>query len=503
MSNCIKAGLRAEKNDVISRIDKRVYGSFVEHLGRAIYTGIYEPGHPAADENGFRKDVIEAVKELNVPMIRYPGGNFVSGYNWEDGIGPKTERKTKIELAWFAKETNQVGVDDFADWLKAVESEMMLAVNLGTRGPADAQNLVEYCNFPEGTYYSDLRRSYGHEQPHAFKLWCLGNEMDGPWQICHKTAEEYGRTACEAAKLMKWVDPSVELVVCGSSGKGMPTYRAWEETVLRHTYEYVDYVSLHTYYGNRSGNTPEFLALNTQMDEFIKEVAGICRKIKEEKKSEKDVYLSFDEWNVWYHSNESDGQVPKWQEIRPILEDRYTFEDALLVGGMLNTLLNNADVVKVACLAQLINVIAPIMTVPGGLVWKQTIFYPFKYASNYGRGIALKVALDCPGYACSFNGNVPYVDASLVYNDEKNELVLFAVNRSLEAETELVCDFEGFDIKGIVEQVVYENDDLKAANSAEMPEAVIPKETDTASISGGKLKLILPMASWNMVRLTV
>ena len=205
-------------------IDKRIYGSFVEHLGRCVYGGIYEPGHPEADENGFRLDVMKLIQELQVPVVRYPGGNFVSGYNWEDGIGPKESRPRRLELAWGTLEPNTFGTDEFMAWCKKTGTEPMMAVNLGTRGPDEARQLVEYCNHPGGTYLSDLRKKYGSVLPYNVKLWCLGNEMDGPWQMGSKTAVEYGRTAYEAAKLMKWVDPSIETVLCGSSGWHMKTF---------------------------------------------------------------------------------------------------------------------------------------------------------------------------------------------------------------------------------------------------------------------------------------
>ncbi|MDR1466391.1 MAG: alpha-N-arabinofuranosidase, partial [Treponema sp.] len=381
----MKATLTLHKEFAIGTVDKRIYGSFIEHLGRAVYNGIYEPAHPQANDYGFRKDVIDLVRELNVPIIRYPGGNFVSGFNWEDGIGPLDKRPTRMDLAWMTLEPNKVGLNEFAQWAKDAASETMYAVNLGTRGPDAARCALEYANFPKGTYWSDLRRSHGVESPHNIKLWCLGNEMDGPWQICHRTAEEYGRIAAETAKVMKWTDPSIELVVCGSSGPRMPSFGSWEETVLDHTYEHVDYVSLHLYFANRENDAPNFLARSLEMDSFIKTVAGICDLVKVKKQSKKQINLSFDEWNVWFHSSEQDKNIEKWVEAPPRLEDIYTMEDALVVGCMLITLLKNADRVKIACLAQLVNVIAPIMTEIGGAAWRQTIFYPFALTSKYGR----------------------------------------------------------------------------------------------------------------------
>jgi alpha-N-arabinofuranosidase len=305
----MNAKLTLHKDFIIGEVEKRLFGSFIEHLGRAVYNGIYEPNNPDADEKGFRKDVINLVKELDVSVVRYPGGNFLSGYNWEDGIGDVEKRPVRQELAWLSLEPNKIGINEFADWSRRAGVELMLGVNLGSRGPDDARRLVEYCNFSGGTVLSDLRRKHGVKNPHNIKLWCLGNEMDGHWQICHKTASEYGRIAAEAAKVMRLTDPSIELVVCGSSYTNMPTFGDWEIEVLNHTYDFVDYISLHTYYENRANDTPNFLARNLDMDRFIKTVANICDFIQAKRHSKKRINLSFDEWNIWYHSSEQDKKI--------------------------------------------------------------------------------------------------------------------------------------------------------------------------------------------------
>ncbi|MGB4375029.1 MAG: alpha-N-arabinofuranosidase, partial [Defluviitoga tunisiensis] len=405
-----KAKMYIDKNYIIDKVDNRLFGSFIEHLGRAVYTGIYEPGHPKSDEKGFRKDVIDLVKELNVSIVRYPGGNFVSGYNWEDGVGPKDKRPKKLELAWQSIEPNEFGTNEFIEWCKKVNTEPMMSLNLGTRGIDEARNFVEYCNHSGGGYYGELRKKHGYEEPHNIKVWCLGNEMDGPWQIGHKTAKEYGRLAEETAKLMKIVDPSIQLVVCGSSGWHIPTFGEWEATVLEHTYDYVDYISLHAYYDNYEDNIENFLAKSIDMDSYIKSVIATCDYIKGKKKSKKTINISFDEWNVWFHSREADKKVEPWQIAPALLEDVYTFEDALLVGLMLITLLKNADRVEIACLAQLVNVIAPIMTRKGGGAWRQTIFYPFMHASNFGRGKVLQPVISTDKYDTKDFKEVPFVD---------------------------------------------------------------------------------------------
>ncbi len=486
----MKAKLTLDREKVISEIDRRLYGSFIEHLGRAVYGGIYQPGHKTADDMGFRGDVLELVKKLGVPMVRYPGGNFVSGYNWEDGTGPRDKRPKKLELAWGTVETNQVGIDEFQEWAKRADTDIMMAVNLGTRGADEARQLVEYCNLDTDTYYANKRRENGFEKPFGIKLWCLGNEMDGPWQICHLTAQEYARKACETAKLMKWTDPSIELVACGSSHKNMPTFGEWERTVLRECYDHIDYISLHNYYGNPTNDTEGYLAQAVNMDEFIKTVADICDEIKAEKKSDKTINLSFDEWNVWFHSNEQDKQIPRWSYAPRQLEDIYNFEDALVVGTLLITLINNADRVKIACLAQLVNVIAPIMTEDEGC-WLQTIFYPFMHTSLYGRGKAVSSSVECGTYDGGGLKNVPFVTAAAVENEDGG-ITVFAVNRSLKEDAELdTTGFEGFKL---VSHTVLDNDDMKATNSLENPDNVVPAELPTDGV------LTLPAHSWNVLR---
>ena len=494
-----------EKDFKIGEIDKRIYGSFIEHLGRAVYNGIYEPTHPLADEEGFRKDVMELVKELKVPIIRYPGGNFVSGYNWEDGIGPKELRPKRLELAWRSLETNEIGLNEFASWAKKVDTEVMMAVNLGTRGIREACDILEYCNHSQGTYYSDLRIQHGFKDPYNIKTWCLGNEMDGPWQIGHKTPEEYGRLALETGKAMKLIDPTIELVSCGSSNTAMPTFPEWERATLEHTYDIADFISLHQYYGNKDNDSANFLALSLDMDNFIKTVISTCDYVKAKKRSKKTINLSFDEWNVWFHSNESDENTMKnypWQKAPALLEDTYSFEDALLVGCMLITFMKHADRVKMACLAQLVNVIAPIMTENNGGAWKQTIFYPYLHASLYGRGMALSPIVSSPKYDTKDFNDVPYLESTAVYNEEKQEVTLFAVNRDLEEEMKLECDLRSFGNYELIEHVVLECNDLKSYNTvANQP--VVPTNSQKSKIEGGRLETVLSKASWNVIRLGI
>ena len=497
----MKAKMTVSKHFSIAKVDKRIYGSFVEHMGRCVYTGIYEPGHKTADAQGFRGDVKSLVKELNIPIIRYPGGNFLSGYNWEDGIGSRAERPRRLDLAWKTIETNEIGIHEFTSWAKEVNAEVNMAVNLGTKGIDSARNIVEYCNHPGGSYWSDLRKKNGAANPFKIKTWCLGNEMDGPWQIGRKTADEYGRLAEETAKVMKWVDDSIELVACGSSFVEMPTFASWEATVLDHTYDHVDYLSLHRYYGNQKNDLKNYLAQSIDMDNFIKSVVAICDYIKAKKRSKKTLHLSFDEWNVWYHSLEGDKKNEPWQEHPSILEDIYNFEDALLVGCLLITLLKNSDRVKIACMAQLVNVIAPIMTEKGGEAWRQTTFYPFMHAANFGLGTVLTPVIDAPTYSCETFSDVPYVESVAVHNEEKEEVVIFAVNRSEGEVVTFDIDLQGFTIKAVTAFSEISGHDIKQTNT-KTNGAVIPKKA-TAKAEGSVVQADLKPLSWNMIRLAV
>lgn len=499
-----KATMTVDRLARIAKVDDRIYGSFIEHLGRAVYNGIYEPGHGQADEEGFRQDVIRLVRDLHVPIIRYPGGNFVSGFNWEDSVGPREERPVRLDLAWFTTETNEIGLQEFSSWLKKVNAELMMAVNLGTRGADAARNLVEYCNHEKGSYWSDLRIRHGHKEPYRVKTWCLGNEMDGPWQMGHKTAYEYGRLASETAKMMKWVDPEIELVACGSSKRIMPTFADWEATVLTETYEQVDYLSLHNYWENADNDTASFLAGGMLMDDFIQSVVAICDYVKAKKRSSRRIMLSFDEWNVWYHTKKSDLEIEHWGKAPSRLEDIYNYEDALVVGGLLISLLKHADRVKIACLAQLVNVIAPVMTVPGGTAWKQTIYYPFFYTSVYGRGEALCVNMECPAYDTARYTDVPMLDAVAVKDASAETCTLFVLNRNIQEDVEAECDLRSVCAEECLQYVSLEGYDFKLTNGPDMPDRVHPVEKSAQErktvIMDGRMHTVFPKASWHMIR---
>jgi len=504
----MKARVTANRDYSIAAIDHRIYSAFLEHLGRAVYTGIYEPDHPTADKNGMRGDVTQLVRDLDIPFVRYPGGNFVSAYNWEDGIGPKKNRPVRLDLAWHTSESNQVGIHEFMDWCDTVGTKPMLAINLGSRGLDEARNFVEYVNGPTGSYWGDLRKKNGRAEPFDCRVWCLGNEMDGPWQVGHKTAEEYGRLANEVAKTLRAFDKGLELIVCGSSHSNMPTYPEWERTVLEHTYDSVDHISLHMYFANRTGDTQTYLTLNQKLDRYISTVESAINLVKANKRSKHNVTISFDEWNVWYHSNAADRAILEgnsgWPHAPRLLEDIYNFEDVLQVGLIINTFIRKANVVKLACIAQLVNVIAPIMTEPGGIAWRQTIYYPYYFASRFGRGTALQLNVDCAGYDSEHDDNVPYLDISGVRNDEAGTLTFFAVNRHPTQTLKLDLALQGFGARAmVIDHQVMTHADLKATNNLIAPDTVVPRAGSGAKVADGALTADLPPHSWQMIRVKV
>jgi len=508
MTSSTDATARLDPHYEIADIDRRLFGGFVEHLGRHIYDGIFEPGHPSADAEGFRTDVIELVKELGVSTIRYPGGNFVSGYRWEDGVGPVAERPRRLDLAWHSTETNEVGLHEFQTWLDRVGSELMLAVNLGTRGTQEALDLLEYANSDAETAWTTQRAANGRDSAFGVKMWCLGNEMDGPWQVGHRNADDYGKLASRTAKAMRMLDPGVELVVCGSSARSMPTFGSWERTVLEHTFDDVDFISCHSYYQEHDGNAQEFLASGVDMARFIESVTAIADTVAATKKSDKRIMISFDEWNVWYLHNAEGGQNDKpeekgWPVAPRLLEDKYSALDAVVFGDLLITLLQHADRVRSASLAQLVNVIAPIMTEPGGPAWRQSTFFPFSITSRLAHGRAVRVPVTAGTFTSEKLGEVETANAVATIDDEG--VSLFVVNRSTTVPTALRVDLAplvralGREV-AVVESHLLHEDDLYAANTLEDRERVGVREAE-ASVDGEVLSLALPAVSWTAVRL--
>ncbi len=490
-----KAQLYLDTNRSIAEISPLVFGGFAEHMGRCIYGGIYDPASPHADARGLRRDVLGALRELNFRIIRYPGGNFLSGYNWLDGIGPREKRPVRRDLAWRSLETNQFGTDEFMQFCQEAGAKPMLAANLGTGTIQSAADLVEYCNGRPGSYYSDLRVANGHAEPYGVEYWCLGNEMDGPWQIGHLDMDEYGRKAREAAKLMRLQDPSVKLILCGSSNTFMPTYPEWDRVGLETCWEAVDYQSMHYYAGNRNNDTASYLAQALQFESHIDTLAATLRYVKAKRRSKHDVYLSWDEWNVWYKAQEMDG---RWTQAPHLIEEVYNLEDALVVAQWLNVFLRKADVLKIACLAQIVNIIAPLLTTSEGLL-KQSTFYPFMLMSKFAHGQSLSVATKAPPVATAQFGDVPALDVSASYDPAGGETAVFVVNRSqIEAiSTEITWQSEAPRQVQAVYQVAGTHP--KAANSFESPNVVVARQLAIPPLDGKKLTLELPPLSFTVI----
>lgn len=497
----LKGKVYCDKAFTVGEIDPRMYGSFLEHMGRVIYTGVYEPEHRLADDDGFRTDVLSAVREMGVSAVRYPGGNFVSGYHWEDGVGEKKLRPAKLDLAWRSIETNAFGTDEFVRWAKKAGVQPIFTVNLGSRGMEEAIQYLEYCNFSGGTTYSELRRKNGVDAPYGIRMWCLGNEMDGEWQLGHKTAYEYGRLAAETGKAMKLIDPGIELIVCGSSLSSMDSCPQWDLEVMEQTYEIVDYVALHQYYGGQEKGTKEFLAQTLDFEEYIKTLRAAAQVVKKKKRSRKDMKFSVDEWGVWaVPGNSVNAEVDKapWQIAPSISEQIYTLEDALLFAGMQMAMLRNADVIKIACQSLLTNISACIMTEKDGGMWLQTIYYPFYYLSNYARGIVLAAVQQADAYASAKFAEAPYLDSLIVWNPDKNQIVAFFVNKSEDDPMETVVSLQGFTLTSIDSSIEFTSEDKKQDNSVDHT-AVTPKEADNAVLCGQEIRVSLKPMSFDMV----
>lgn len=491
--------------DAVGMIDRRLFGAFVEHMGRGVYTGIHEPGHPEADEHGFRRDVMELIRELGVTVVRYPGGNFVSGYRWEDGVGPLASRPVRLNLAWHATEPNQFGIDEFIRWAAQTGVEPMLAINLGTRGVQDAMDLLEYANHPGGTTLSDQRIANGALEPHAVRMWCLGNELDGAWQLGHKTAAEYGRLAAEVARGMRQYDPSLELIACGSSGPWMATFIDWERTVLRETQGLVDGISAHNYY-QEGADLASFLASGVDLDRFIERMATVVDEVADALPGGigdgRRPRISVDEWNV----TRSNDAVPPtdWKVLQRLGEEAYTVTDAVVVGSLLISLMRHADRVASACLAQLVNVLAPIRSEPGGSAWRQTTFHPFALAAHHARGLAIPLRLATSQLPTAEHGPVAPVDAVAAFDRPSGRLTLFVVNRHPSSSVDLSIDLGR--IPGVLDlawaSVVHDTDRL-AVNTEAEPDRVVPQPLAGATLADGSLRLPMPPISWVAVLVQV
>jgi len=495
-----------------AEFDRRLFGTFLEHLGRAVYTGVYEPDSALADKNGFRTDVMAEIKGLGVPVIRYPGGNFVSGYNWLDGVGPKKARPTVLERAWNSLEPNQFGTNEFIDWCRMVGTEPLLGFNLGTGTPEMAVAYVEYCNVDKGTKWSDLRRSHGHDQPHNIRYWCLGNEMDGPWQMGTMPAREYGRKARDTARQIRVIDRTLQLIACGSSNTILPTYLVWDREVLEECYDQVDGISLHNYYGNTKEltgeNSARFLAMNLDMERQIHEIAAVCDYVQGLRKSPKRLWLSFDEWNVWYRARGGTFADGKRTFAPKLLEEVYNLEDALLVGGFINTLLRESDRVRVACLAQILNVIAPLVTNKTSVL-RQSIYYPYAWALQYARGKVLDLVVESETYPISADGlradvarndQVPFIDVVATIDPQNGQVCVLMLNRDLDGEREIVLEWRDSTPTRVLACETLTGPDLKAFNTFEQPKHVVPTRLETPRV-GSRMTFKLPARSYSVAHI--
>ncbi|MBN2440356.1 MAG: alpha-N-arabinofuranosidase [Spirochaetales bacterium] len=470
----------------IGRVDPRIFGGFLEHLGRAVYQGIYEPESIHADEHGFRKDVLQTIERMNIPLVRYPGGNFASGYHWQDGIGPRESRPCNYDLAWRSIEPNQFGTDEFIRLCRKMKWEPYIAVNLGTGTPEEARNWVEYCNIPPGTTYSNMRKANGNDAPFKITYWGLGNEMDGPWQIGHGPVKNYAVRALQAAKLMKDLDKSIQLIVCGSSSSKMESFPDWDYEVLSYLGDHIDYISLHRYMGNNNHDTPAYLAETRSIDNQIETIDALCRYMQTKHRSKKRVYLCFDEWNVWYKNQTVDGSG----EFAPhLLEEIYNLEDALLVAGFLNSFIRHADAVKIANIAQIVNVIAPLITRGDDLLIQST-FYPFIMFSGRAEGFSLRLKIDGPGYMTEEFGEVEYIDSSAVLGD--GCLHIFACNRHLTEEAEVIISIADGELVSLENGELLCGPGPEAANSFEQPDLLKSIPFTEVQFPGGNARFKIP-----------
>ena len=493
----MNASVRLDTDHHVGEIDRRLFSGFLEHLGRSIYEGVYDPGNPLSDADGLRTDVLDALRPLHMPYVRYPGGNFVSDYDWRDGVGPRELRPARTDFAWKTIEPNTFGVDEFMKWCGRLGTSPMLAVNLGTLGAREAAALVEYCNLNTGTYWADRRRENGEAAPYGVKLWCLGNEMDGPWQAGHVPADEYALRAQQAARLMRGLDPSIELALCGSSKHEMETYLEWDRVGLEYCWDDVDYISAHRYSRNDDGDTPRFLAEGVEIDRILDDYTGLLAYVRGVKKSSKRVYVSFDEWNVWYKDRAGDGG---WATAPHLIEEVYNLEDALVCAQYLNSFLRHADVVKIACLAQIVNVIAPLLTSSDGILVQST-YYPSLLYATHAAGHALTPVVECATYAAGATGEAPVLDVAASHEPDSGRACVFAVNRSQSEGVDVAVSFANQRAAAVLGVDVLTGDDPKAHNTWDRPGVIQPADGAAEIDDEGRVRVTVPSLGLAVLRL--
>jgi alpha-L-arabinofuranosidase len=452
------ARIKIDIDRQIGEVDPHLFGNFAEHLGRMIYGGIYDEGSPLADQDGFRRDVMEAVKRLGVTILRYPGGNFSSGYDWKDGIGPKDKRPVRAELAWNDLESNRFGTDEFLRYCERIGAEPYICINGSLGTVDDARQWVEYTNESRHTYWADQRRKNGREEPYKVKYWGLGNEIDGPWQLGHKSAEDYAKFAVEAAKAMRLVDPDIQLIASGSSNYGAD-WQAWNRTVITALRGQADYISLHTYINNRDNDFEKFMGASQTLERYISTAAASIKAVVQPQ--DRPMYIAYDEWNVWYRARNAEH-----------LEEVYNFEDALAMGMFFNTFFRHADVVKMANLAQMVNVIAPIMTNKQGL-FLQPIYFPILEYGKQRGNVALSAWVSSPMYTLN-RQQLAYLDVSATYNAKDRALFVNVLNRSksLDIPARIENQEGSLSSRGTVWQMNYP--DLKATHTFGDDKKIVP-----------------------------
>jgi len=480
------ARIKIDIDRQIGEVDALLFGNFAEHLGRMIYGGIFDEGNPLSDSDGFRKDVMEAVRKLGVSILRYPGGNFSSGYDWKDGIGPRDQRPARLELAWNALETNRFGTDEFLRYAQKIGAEPYICINGGLGTVDDARHWVEYTNEAQHTYWADQRRKNGHDAPYKVKYWGLGNEIDGPWQLGHKSAEDYAKFAVEAAKAMRLVDSSIKLVASGSSNYGANVdWQGWNRTVIAALRGQADYVALHTYINNRDNDLEKFLGNSQNIDRYIETTAASIKAVP----SSRPMYIAYDEWNVWYRTSNKEH-----------LEEVYNFEDALAMGMFFNSFFNHADVVKIANLAQMVNVIAPILTNKDGL-FLQPIYFPILEYGKQRGNVALETWVSSPTYQLN-RRPLNYLDVSATYNAKDRSVYVNVLNRSKTQDLETRIENQEGALSGKAQIWQMNFQDLKATHTFGDDKKVIPTVRDvTPKIEKNSFKYLFPAHSLTILHL--
>ena len=487
----VQARIKIDIDRAIGDVDPLLFGNFAEHLGRMIYGGILDEGSPLSDADGYRKDVADAVRALGVSILRWPGGNFVSGYNWKDGIGPKDKRPVRAELAWHALETNRFGTDEFLRYAERIGAAPYICINLGLGTIDDARHWVEYTNEARRTFWADERRKNGHAAPWKVTYWALGNEIDGPWQLGHKSADEYARVALEAAKAMRAVDRDIRLIASGSSNYGAD-WIGWNRTVLQTLHNTVDYISLHTYIQNRDNDFERFMAWSQTIDRYIEVTASLIKEVQASQPNPRPIYVAYDEWNVWYRANERNG-----------LEEVYNFEDALATSLFFNAFFRHADVVKMANLAQMVNVIAPIMTNKDGLFLQPTYFPIAEYGRQRGN-TAIGAWVSSPTYRVGTRPPLGYLDVSSTFNPQTREVFVNVLNRS--KDRDLATRIENQEGRLVPEAAVWElnHPDLKATHTFGDDRKIRPStRTIALRVTDHAFTYTFPAHSLTILRLTV